>query len=80
MKLAPGLQIDMENLSGDAIEELCDGKVSLGFGVVDEGPVLRNGPSRAGVDGRQSPWVCIMRKPSPWKQNAFYSALYTCCT
>ena len=62
LRLAPGLQIDMENLSGDAIEELCDGKVSLGFGVVDEGPVLRNVHAQALMEDRL---VCLMRKGHP---------------
>lgn len=58
-KLAPGIQIDMENLSATGIEEMCAGKISLGFGVVNDGPVLTNVASQALFQDRQ---VCLMRK------------------
>lgn len=60
--LAPGIQIEMENLSGKGIEEMCEGKISLGLGVVDDGPVLENVVSQALFRDRQ---VCLMRKGHP---------------
>jgi DNA-binding transcriptional LysR family regulator len=57
--LAPQIQIEMENLSEQGIAELCEGKVSLGFGVVDDGPVLDNVAAQALLEDRQ---VCLMRK------------------
>ncbi|MEM1044529.1 MAG: LysR family transcriptional regulator [Pseudomonadota bacterium] len=61
-RLAPYIRIDVENLSETAISELCDGKVSLGFGVVEDGPVLDNVRSQALLEDRQ---VCLMRKDHP---------------
>lgn len=57
--LAPGVQVEMENLSEKGIAEMCEGKISLGFGVVDDGPVLENVASQALFQDRQ---VCLMRK------------------
>ena len=57
--LAPGIQIEMENLSATGVSELCEGKISLGFGVVDDGPVLENVASQALFDDHQ---VCLIRK------------------
>lgn len=61
-KLAPGIRIEMENLSASGITELCEGEISLGFGVVDDGPVLENVASQALFEDRQ---VCLMRKGHP---------------
>lgn len=57
--LAPNMQIGMENLSARAITEMCEGKISLGFGVVDDGPELDNVAAQALLKDRQ---VCLMRK------------------
>ncbi|WP_299852209.1 LysR family transcriptional regulator [uncultured Roseovarius sp.] len=65
-KLAPGIQIDMENLSATGISELCDGEMSLGFGVVDDGPTLYNVAAQALFDDRQ---VCLVRKGHPLLDN-----------
>lgn len=61
-KLAPKIQIDMENLSATGISDLCEGEMSLGFGVVDDGPTLYNVAAQALFDDRQ---VCLMRKEHP---------------
>ena len=61
-RLAPSIQIEMENLSEKAISELCEGRVSLGFGVVDDGPVLDNVSAQALFEDRQ---VCLMRSGHP---------------
>lgn len=60
--LAPGVQIEMESLSGRGIAEMCEGKISLGFGVVEDGPVLDNVAAQALLTDRQ---VCLMRKGHP---------------
>lgn len=60
--LAPGVQIDLENLSATGISEMCDGQVSLGLGVVEDGPRLHNVAAQALFDDRQ---VCLMRKGHP---------------
>ncbi len=60
--LAPNIQVEMESLSDRAISEMCDGKISLGFGVVDDGPVLYNVAAQALMKDRQ---VCLMRKGHP---------------
>ncbi len=60
--LAPQVQIDMENLSASGISEMCDGKISLGFGVVNDGPILNNVAAQALFEDRQ---VCLMRKGHP---------------
>jgi len=60
--LAPNIQVEMESLSDRAISEMCDGKISLGFGVVDDGPVLYNVAAQALMKDRQ---VCLMRKSHP---------------
>lgn len=65
-KLAPRIQIDMENLSATGISELCEGEMSLGFGVVDDGPTLYNVAAQALFDDRQ---VCLMRKDHPLLDN-----------
>lgn len=59
---APAVRVEMENLSAKGISELCEGKISLGFGVVDDGPVLENVASQALFEDRQ---VCLMRKGHP---------------
>lgn len=64
--LAPHVQVEMENLSDKAISELCNGKISLGFGVVDDGPVLNNVCAQALLEDRQ---VCLMRKGHPLCEN-----------
>jgi len=61
-KLAPQIQIEIENLSESAIAEMCDGKISLGFGVVDDGPVLENVAAQALLKDQQ---VCLMRRDHP---------------
>ena len=60
--IAPGVRIEMENLSATGIAELCEGTISLGFGVVDDGPVLENVASQALFEDRQ---VCLVRKGHP---------------
>ncbi len=65
-KLAPRIQIEMENLSATGISELCEGEMSLGFGVVDDGPALYNVAAQALFDDRQ---VCLMRKGHPLLEN-----------
>ncbi len=62
LNLAPQIQIDMENLSESAIADMCEGKISLGFGVVDDGPVLTNVCAQTLLEDRQ---VCLMRKGHP---------------
>lgn len=59
---APGVRIDIENLSETGIAALREGKVSLGFGVVDDGPVLENVASQALMQDRQ---ICLVRKGHP---------------
>ncbi len=61
-KIAPGIRVEMENLSASGISEMCEGKISLGFGVVDDGPVLDNVASQALFEDCQ---VCLMRKGHP---------------
>lgn len=60
--LAPGVRIEMESLSVTGIAEMCEGEISLGFGVVEEGPVLENVASQALFQDRQ---VCLVRKGHP---------------
>lgn len=60
--LAPGISVEMENLSAAGIAEMCEGKVSLGFGVVNDGPALENVAAQALFEDRQ---VCLMRKDHP---------------
>lgn len=60
--LAPQIRIEIENLSETAIDDLCEGKISLGFGVVNDGPVLENVKAQALMQDRQ---VCLMRKGHP---------------
>lgn len=59
---APDIQVVMENLSAAGISDLCEGKVSLGFGVINEGPALDNVASQALMEDRH---VCLMRKGHP---------------
>ncbi|MEM7303138.1 MAG: LysR family transcriptional regulator [Pseudomonadota bacterium] len=61
-KLAPGVQIEMENLSATGIAEMCEGKISAGFGVVEDGPELYNVAAQALFEDRQ---VCLMRRGHP---------------
>ncbi len=60
--LAPQIQIDMENLSALGIAEMCEGKISLGFGVVNDGPDLHNVATQALFEDQQ---VCLMRRGHP---------------
>ncbi|MTI42141.1 DNA-binding transcriptional LysR family regulator [Roseibium hamelinense] len=62
VNLAPGVQIDIENLSASGVQQMCEGHISLGFGVVNDGPVLENVASQALFQDRQ---VCLMRKGHP---------------
>lgn len=64
--LAPGVQIDMDNLSATGISEMCEGKISLGFGVVDDGPTLYNVAAQSLFEDRQ---VCLMRREHPLFEN-----------
>lgn len=64
--VAPYIQIEMENLSATAISEMCEGKISLGFGVVNDGPVLDNVCAQALFEDRQ---VCLMRKGHSLSKN-----------
>ena len=57
--LAPGVRIEIENLSASGITQMCEGKISLGFGVVNDGPALYNVASQALLEDRL---VCLMRK------------------
>lgn len=61
-KAAPMVQIEMANPSDAAIADLSAGRLSLGFGVVDDGPVLENVRSQSLLKDRQ---VCLMRKGHP---------------
>lgn len=60
--LAPGVRIEIENLSASGISQMCEGKISLGFGVVNDGPALYNVASQALLEDRL---VCLMRKGHP---------------
>lgn len=60
--IAPGVQVEMETLSAAGISEMCEGRISLGFGVVDDGPKLENVASQSLLADRQ---VCLMRKDHP---------------
>ena len=60
--LAPKVKIEIVNLSDAAIADLREGRVSLGFGVVDDGPLLDNVRHQALMEDRQ---VCLMRKDHP---------------
>lgn len=44
--LAPGVRIEMENLSATGIAEMCEGTISLGFGVVEDGQRWTTSPAR----------------------------------
>lgn len=59
---APNIQIEIENLSGSAIRDLNAGKISLGFGVVDDGPALENVAAQGLMTDKQ---VCLMRRGHP---------------
>lgn len=61
-KLAPQVKIDMENLSATGVSDMCEGRISLGIGVVDDGPVLYNVASQSLFEDRQ---VCLVRKGHP---------------
>lgn len=60
--IAPKVQIEIENLSATGITEMCEGKISLGFGVVNDGPELVNVAAQALFQDRQ---ICLMRKNHP---------------
>ena len=72
-QLAPGIRIEMENLSATAITDLCEGRISLGFGVVDDGPVLENVRSQALMEDRQ---ICLMRKGHPLSESGMTLEAY----
>ncbi len=59
LNLAPNMQIELENLSARGINDMCEGRISLGFGVADDGPQLDNVAAQALLKDRQ---VCLMRK------------------
>jgi len=59
---APNIRIEIENLSATGIKDLCEGKLSLAFGVVDDGPQLENVAAQALLEDRQ---ICLMRKGHP---------------
>ncbi len=59
---APNIRIEIENLSATGVTDLCEGKLALAFGVVDDGPVLENVAAQALLDDRQ---ICLMRKGHP---------------
>lgn len=61
-RAAPYIEIDMENLSDAAVSGLREGKISLGFGVVDDGPSLENVRAQALLEDRL---VCLMRRDHP---------------
>lgn len=61
-KMAPGVEIEMENLSAAGVKDMCEGKLSLGFGVIDDGPALYNVAAQSLFEDRQ---VCLMRKGHP---------------
>ncbi len=61
-KLAPRIGIEMENLSADGIADMTAGRLSLGFGVVNDGPVLENVRAQALM---QDHLVCLMRRGHP---------------
>ncbi len=65
--LAPQIQIELENLSEEGIAEMCQGKISLGFGVFDDGPVLDNVAAQSLLTDRQ---VCLMRKGHPLSERS----------
>lgn len=60
--IAPKVRIEIENLSATGITEMCEGKISLGFGVVNDGPELVNVAAQALFKDRQ---ICLMRKNHP---------------
>lgn len=64
--LAPSMHVEMENLSARGIADMCEGKISLGFGVVDDGPDLDNVAAQALLRDSQ---VCLMRKGHPLHQS-----------
>ena len=71
--LAPGISVEVESLSEEGIAELCDGRASLGFGVIDEGPPLDNVRSQALMQDRQ---VCLMRSDHPLARSGLSLAGY----
>ena len=72
-RLAPQVRVEIENLSDKAIADLREGKVSLGFGVVEDGPTLDNVRSQALLQDRQ---VCLMRRDHPLAGNGMTLADY----
>lgn len=75
--LAPGIRVEMENLSATGIAEMCAGTISLGFGVVDDGPALENVASQALFQDRQ---VCLMRKGHPLVESGVTLERYAATT
>ena len=59
---APGIQIEMQYLSEAGIAEMCEGKISLGFGMIGYGTELKNVASQALLEDRR---FCMMRKGHP---------------
>ena len=66
--IAPNVKLTLENLSDETLTDLQKGKIDLGFGVVDDGPMLENVASQALFEDRQ---VCLMRKGHPLVQSRF---------
>jgi len=62
LNLAPDIRIEIENLSAAGIEDMSEGRASLLFGVVEDGPELHNVRSQALLKDRQ---VCLMRRDHP---------------
>lgn len=65
LTLAPNIEIELENISKKAIADMCAGKISLGFGVVNDGPELENVRAQALFEDQQ---ICLMRKGHPLSQ------------
>ncbi len=59
---APGIQIEMQYLSEAGIADMCEGKISLGFGMIGYGTELKNVASQALFEDRR---FCMMRKGHP---------------
>ncbi len=71
--IAPGVRMEMETLSATGISDMCEGRLSLGFGVVDDGPKLENVASQALLVDRQ---VCLMRKDHPLTKSSISLEAY----
>lgn len=76
-RLAPGIRVEMEGLSAKGVSELCEGKMSLAFGVVDDGPVLENVASQALFEDNQ---VCLVRRGHPLLEDGMTLESYAACS